>query len=91
MTESYTNAVAFIIKRFLIALVLFAGMIGLSVMMMDSIPKAFLPEEDQGYLLGAVIMPDAASLDRTECSRCSCYGLFYETRCCSRHCDGEWF
>ena len=65
MTESYTNAVAFIIKRFLIALLLFAGMIGLSVMMMDSIPKAFLPEEDQGYLLGAVIMPDAASLDRT--------------------------
>ena len=65
MTESYTNAVAFIIKRFVIALLLFAGMIGLSLMMMDSIPKAFLPEEDQGYLLGAVIMPDAASLDRT--------------------------
>ena len=60
-----TNAVAFIIKRFVIALLLFAGMIGLSVTMMDNIPKAFLPEEDQGYLLGAVIMPDAASLDRT--------------------------
>src|SRR4030095_1103380 len=26
---------------------------------------AFLPPEDQGYLLGAVIMPDAAGLDRT--------------------------
>lgn len=65
MTEGYTNAVAFIIKRFVIALLLFAGMIGLSVTMMDNIPKAFLPEEDQGYLLGAVIMPDAASLDRT--------------------------
>jgi len=65
MTEGYTNAVAFVIKRFLIALLLFGGMIGLSVTMMDNIPKAFLPEEDQGYLLGAVIMPDAASLDRT--------------------------
>ena len=65
MTEGYTKAVAFIIKRFLIALLLFGGMIGLSVSMMDNIPKAFLPVEDQGYLLGAVIMPDAASLDRT--------------------------
>ena len=43
MTEGYTNAVAFVIKRFLIALLLFGGMIGLSVTMMDNIPKAFLP------------------------------------------------
>jgi multidrug efflux pump len=33
--------------------------------MMRSIPTSFLPPEDQGYLLGAIIMPDAASLDRT--------------------------
>jgi multidrug efflux pump len=32
---------------------------------MRAIPTSFLPPEDQGYLLGAVIMPDAASLDRT--------------------------
>jgi multidrug efflux pump len=30
-----------------------------------SIPSSFLPAEDQGYLLGAVILPDASSLDRT--------------------------
>jgi multidrug efflux pump len=40
-------------------------MIALAVVMMRSIPTSFLPPEDQGYLLGAVIMPDAASLDRT--------------------------
>jgi multidrug efflux pump len=33
--------------------------------MLNKVPKAFLPPEDQGYLLGAVIMPDSASLDRT--------------------------
>ena len=33
--------------------------------MMQAVPTRFLPPEDQGYLLGAVIMPDAASLDRT--------------------------
>ncbi|CAB3776768.1 efflux RND transporter permease subunit [Pararobbsia alpina] len=65
MTHGYTNAVKLVIKRFVIALFLFAGMIALAVMMMRTIPTSFLPPEDQGYLLGAIIMPDAASLDRT--------------------------
>ncbi len=65
MTHSYTNAVKLVIKRFVIALLLFGGMIALSVVMMRTIPSSFLPPEDQGYLLGAIIMPDAASLDRT--------------------------
>jgi multidrug efflux pump len=65
MTSGYTRMVRLAIKRFVVALLLFAGMIALAVIMMRSIPTSFLPPEDQGYLLGAVIMPDAASLDRT--------------------------
>jgi len=65
MTDSYGRAVALVIKRAAIALLVFAGMIALSVVMLRKVPGAFLPPEDQGYLLGAVIMPDAASLDRT--------------------------
>ncbi|BAN27918.1 efflux RND transporter permease subunit [Caballeronia insecticola] len=65
MTHGYTRLVRLVIKRFIIALLLFVGMIALAVVMMRDIPTAFLPPEDQGYLLGAVIMPDAASLDRT--------------------------
>jgi multidrug efflux pump len=65
MTESYGRAVALAMKRAGIALLLFAGMIALSVVMIKKVPGAFLPPEDQGYLLGAVIMPDSASLDRT--------------------------
>ena len=30
------------------------------------VPSSFMPVEDQGYIFSAVIMPDAASLDRTE-------------------------
>jgi multidrug efflux pump len=40
-------------------------MLALVFLLMQRIPTAFLPPEDQGYLLGAVMMPDAASLDRT--------------------------
>ena len=65
MTESYTRKVSLVIKRAGVALLLFAGMIGISVWMMTHIPGSFLPPEDQGYLFGAVIMPDAAGLDRT--------------------------
>jgi multidrug efflux pump len=65
MTTGYSNIVKLVIKRFVVALFLFAGMIALAVVMMRTIPTSFLPPEDQGYLLGAVIMPDAASLDRT--------------------------
>jgi multidrug efflux pump len=65
MTAGYSRGVAFMIKRAGIALLVFAGMIALSVVMIKKVPSAFLPPEDQGYLLGAVIMPDAASLDRT--------------------------
>jgi multidrug efflux pump len=65
MTTGYTNVVKLVIKRFGVALFLFAGIIVLAVVMLKSIPSSFLPPEDQGYLLGAVVMPDAASLDRT--------------------------
>src|SRR6201746_955519 len=65
MTAGYTRVVRGAIKRLVVALLLFAGMIALAVVMMRSIPTSFLPPEDQGYLLGAVVMPDAASLDRT--------------------------
>ena len=65
MTGGYTRAVSLVIKRSVIALLLFAGMIGIAIWMMKHIPGSFLPPEDQGYLFGAVIMPDAAGLDRT--------------------------
>ncbi|HEX2831301.1 MAG TPA: multidrug efflux RND transporter permease subunit [Burkholderiales bacterium] len=65
MTEGYSAGAAFAIRRSLIALLLFAGMIAITVQLMRTIPTSFLPPEDQGYLLGAVMLPDAASLDRT--------------------------
>jgi multidrug efflux pump len=65
MTAGYTRAVSLVIKRSVIALLLFAGMLGGVFWMMKHIPGSFLPPEDQGYLFGAVIMPDAAGLDRT--------------------------
>ncbi|CAD6518007.1 Efflux pump membrane transporter BepE [Paraburkholderia hiiakae] len=65
MTSGYGRAVQFMIRRYVMGFIVFAAVIALAVLMGKSIPGAFLPPEDQGYLLGAIIMPDAASLDRT--------------------------
>ncbi|MBB2925755.1 efflux RND transporter permease subunit [Paraburkholderia silvatlantica] len=65
MTAGYGRAVQFMIRRYVLGLLVFGAVIVLAVMMGKSIPGAFLPPEDQGYLLGAIVMPDAASLDRT--------------------------
>jgi multidrug efflux pump len=66
MTDGYARSVQFIIKRSLLGLLVFAIIVGAAVYLMNRIPGSFLPQEDQGYILGAVIMPDAAGLDRTE-------------------------
>lgn len=65
MTEGYIRSVQLVIKRFSVALMLFIGMIALSFILLKQVPGSFLPPEDQGVVLGAVLMPDASGLDRT--------------------------
>lgn len=65
MVEGYGGAVQRVIRRALLSAALVAALIAASVLMFTRIPTSFLPVEDQGYIFGAVILPDAASLDRT--------------------------
>jgi HAE1 family hydrophobic/amphiphilic exporter-1 len=43
-----------------------AVLIGLAVLALTRIPTSFIPIEDQGYLLVSALLPDAASLERTQ-------------------------
>ncbi len=65
MTKSYGRGVQLIIKRMLVAGALLAVMAGGIVWMFRIIPTSFVPNEDQGYVLGQIVMPDAATLART--------------------------
>ncbi|AEI78599.1 cation/multidrug efflux pump [Cupriavidus necator N-1] len=65
MIQGYDKSLQLVIRRTVISIVIILVMIGVSVLMFVRIPSSFLPVEDQGYLFGAVVMPDAASLDRT--------------------------
>jgi multidrug efflux pump len=66
LTRGYGNLSKMMIRRSFLGLILIGGMMVLTVGGFKKVPGSFLPVEDQGYLFGAVIMPDAASLDRTE-------------------------
>jgi multidrug efflux pump len=66
ITLGFGNAVTFVIKRMLIAFIVLSVLVYAVVHLFRVIPTSFVPNEDQGYVMAAIIMPDAASLDRTE-------------------------
>ena len=65
LTHRYTQGVAFFLKRGVIGMLLFVGMVGLTGLMSQIVPGGLVPDEDQGYFLGAVILPEGSSLERT--------------------------
>jgi HAE1 family hydrophobic/amphiphilic exporter-1 len=48
-----------------VMLVIFAALVGFTAYWYSILPTGFLPTEDQGYIITAVQLPDAASLGRT--------------------------
>ncbi len=49
-----------------IVLVVYGGLLGLTYWSIQSTPKGFIPQQDMGYLMCSVQLPDAASKERTE-------------------------
>jgi HAE1 family hydrophobic/amphiphilic exporter-1 len=62
----YTRIVTFIVRHARLSVLLALGLIGLAGWGLTRIPTAFIPTEDQGYLLVSVQLPDGASLERTQ-------------------------
>jgi hydrophobe/amphiphile efflux-1 (HAE1) family protein len=61
----YVETVGVVLKRSIIALVIFGILILVILGLFKTIPGSFLPEEDQGYFITIVQLPDGASLTRT--------------------------
>jgi multidrug efflux pump len=66
LTMAFGHAVTFVIKRMIIAFVILAALVYAIIHLFEVLPTSFVPNEDQGYVMSAIIMPDAASLNRTE-------------------------
>ena len=65
LTEGYGRGVQTMIRRSLLSLMLLAILIFAAVGLMNKVPGGFVPPEDQGYFIGSVQLPSAASLNRT--------------------------
>lgn len=61
----YTKTVGTVLRHSVLSLAVFAMVIVVGMGLFKMIPPSFLPEEDQGYFITAVQLPDGASLQRT--------------------------
>jgi HAE1 family hydrophobic/amphiphilic exporter-1 len=64
--RGYQAAIETVIHRPKSALAVFGVMLVLTAFALYKVPRGFIPEQDQGYLIVAVQLPDGASLSRTD-------------------------
>ena len=61
----YTLGVRWVAQHAVASLGIFALMIAATAGLLRTVPGSLVPLEDQGYLFGAVVLPDGATLSRT--------------------------
>jgi hydrophobe/amphiphile efflux-1 (HAE1) family protein len=65
-TGRYTESVRSRIRRSVQSMAVFAALSAAAFWLVYSRPTGFMPDEDQGYIIGLVTLPLGASLQRTE-------------------------
>ncbi|HTE42534.1 MAG TPA: efflux RND transporter permease subunit, partial [Steroidobacteraceae bacterium] len=65
-SAQYSRGVAHVLSRKAITMGVFAGLLGLTYLAFEGVPKGFIPVQDKQYLVAVAQLPNAASLDRTE-------------------------
>ncbi len=64
-TNGYVGVAQIFVKKTIRTAILLIILVGVIVVLGKRIPGGFVPEEDQGYFLVNVVLPDASSLERT--------------------------
>jgi len=65
-SHKYSIGAAAVIRKSTVALIVYAGLIGLTYYSFSKVPTGFVPTQDKQYLVAFAQLPDAASLDRTD-------------------------
>ncbi|HEV3260100.1 MAG TPA: multidrug efflux RND transporter permease subunit [Gemmataceae bacterium] len=65
-TRMYTRTVGMLLRVSVVVLVVYGGLLALTYAGFARTPRGFIPNQDKGYLLVNVQLPDSASLGRTE-------------------------
>jgi multidrug efflux pump len=62
----YSAGVGAVLRKSVVALVVYGGLVLLTGWSFNKVPTGFVPTQDKQYLVAFAQLPDAASLDRTE-------------------------
>jgi HAE1 family hydrophobic/amphiphilic exporter-1 len=65
-TNGYVKVAGFFARKLIISVLILGGIVAVAAILGIKIPTGFVPEEDQGYFIISTILPDAASLQRTD-------------------------
>lgn len=66
LTNVYGKTVSGVLKLSAVFVVLYIGLIGLTIKGFEVTPAGFIPSQDKGYMIVNAKLPDGASLQRTE-------------------------
>jgi multidrug efflux pump len=66
MTLVYGRTVGYVLRVSVVVLFVYGGLLLLTGWQFTTAPVGFIPQQDKGYLILNVQLPDAASVDRTE-------------------------
>ncbi len=64
--DRYGAAVAGVLRKSVIALIVYAGLVYLTGWSFTKVPSGFVPTQDKQYLVAFAQLPEGASLDRTD-------------------------
>jgi multidrug efflux pump len=62
----YSKIVQSLLRRTVVAVVVYAGLLAMTFYLFQNTPSGFVPLQDKQYLVAFAQLPDAASLDRTD-------------------------
>jgi multidrug efflux pump len=65
-SAGYVRVVGKLLRVSVLVLVVYGGLLYLTVWSFGKLPTGFIPNQDQGYLYVVIQLPDSASLERTE-------------------------
>lgn len=66
LSNAYGKFVSRTVRMLLIVMVVYAGLLGLTGWRLAATPTGFIPEQDQGFLIGVIQLPAGASLERSD-------------------------
>lgn len=66
VTNGYVKGVGGLMRRGALGMLLFVGMLAATVGLWKFTPSSLVPDEDQGYYIAAVFLPEGSSLERTD-------------------------